>query len=270
VAGAGARSAASQSGDTWGPIARIYDLEHPAVRGAELRFWHELAQAAGGPVLELAAGSGRIALALAKKGHTVTGLELSEGMLERARGRTSKLAPALQERMRWVQADMSTFSFPGERFGLIFVAFNSFWLLPDERTQAACLARIREHLAPGGRLVLDLFPPVDDDFQDEAGITQHVAIEMRGRAVVRVKDYRWDAENRRGISDVRYYGGRPGGRVKVVASFQYGLRIVPVEEVRTLLAKSGFEILEEYGSYEREPMDAKSARAIFVCIGSPQ
>jgi SAM-dependent methyltransferase len=256
---------AVQEEDDWGAIARIYDLEHPAVRGAELRFWDELAKESGGPVLELAAGSGRITLALAKKGHTVTGLELSEGMLARARGRSSKLGQAAQERIRWVQGDMSAFSFPGETFGLIFVAFNSFWLLPDEETQQACLLRMKEHLAPGGRVVLDLFPPVEDDFQDEEGITQHVAVEMKGRAVVRVKDYHWDPQIRRGVSDVRYYGGRPGGKVKVVASFKYGLRIVPLEEVRTLLRGCGFEVVEEYGSYEREPIEDRSSRAIFVC-----
>src|SRR5688572_7089362 len=64
----------------WGSIARIYDLEHPAARGAELRFWHELIGEHGGSALELAAGSGRIAIGLARKGHRITGLELSEGM----------------------------------------------------------------------------------------------------------------------------------------------------------------------------------------------
>ena len=63
----------------WGAIARIYDLEHPASRGAELRFWDEQATATrtNGDVLELAAGSGRITIALARKGQRVTGLELS-------------------------------------------------------------------------------------------------------------------------------------------------------------------------------------------------
>src|SRR5687768_15620042 len=55
----------------WGTIARIYDLEHPAARGAELRFWDEQAHEAGGPVMELAAGSGRVAIGLARKGHDV-------------------------------------------------------------------------------------------------------------------------------------------------------------------------------------------------------
>src|SRR5262249_51220895 len=73
--------------EDWGTIARIYDLEHPACRGPELAFWDDLATAAAGNggasggVLELAAGTGRIAVALARKGHLVTGLELSAGML---------------------------------------------------------------------------------------------------------------------------------------------------------------------------------------------
>src|SRR5262245_32562646 len=83
----------------WGDVAQIYDLEHPACRGLELAFWHQAALAAGDPLLELAAGSGRIAIPLARKGHRVTGLELSAGMLARARGRTARLPDLAQRRL---------------------------------------------------------------------------------------------------------------------------------------------------------------------------
>src|ERR671922_1138435 len=143
----------------WGAIARIYDLEPPACRGAELAFWHRLAAAGGGATLELASGSGRVAMALARKGHHVTGLELSERMLARARARTARLPDAVRARLRWIQGDMAAFELPGQRFTLVFVAYNSFWLLTDPARQAACLRCAARHLAVGGRLALDLFPP---------------------------------------------------------------------------------------------------------------
>jgi SAM-dependent methyltransferase len=261
----------SPSDDDWGAIARIYDLEHPAARGAELRFWDQQARETGGPVLELAAGTGRIAIALARKGRQVTGLELSEGMLERARGRTARLAPEAQARLRWVQGDMAGFDLPGERFGLVFVAYNSFWLLPDLATQGRCLDCVRRHLAPAGRFVLDVFPPVADDYQDESGLAQWLPLPQKGRTLVRVKDYSFDAASQRGVSAVRYYAGRQGSDApaKLVAEFRYALRLVPPGDVRRLLAAHGFEVEAEFGSYERGPLEESSPRAIYVCRPSP-
>ncbi len=264
----------------WGAIARIYDLEHPAARGAELRFWDEQAKVTqeAGAVLELAAGSGRIAIALARKGHRVTGLELSEGMLERARARTSHLPETVQESLRWVSGDMSAFDLSGERFGLIFVAYNSFWLLPTAAAQAACLACARQHMAAGGRFILDVFPPVADDHQDETGIAQRLSMAARGRAVLRVKDYRFDTTNGLGISDVRYYGEVKAGRgardedddsvprrARLLADFRYALRLAPPDEVRRALTSAGFRVVEEYGTYEKAPLEPDSPRALFVC-----
>ena len=249
----------------WGSIARIYDLEHPAARGPELRFWDELIKGHGGSALELAAGSGRVAIGLARKGHHITGLELSEGMLERARGRTARLKPEVQERLTWVQGDMTEFDL-GCQYGVVFVAYNSFWLLRTEALQEKCLASARRHSAPGGRLVLDLFPPLPDDYVAEEGITQYVAMAYKGQALVRVKDYTWNARTRLGTSDVRYYGEKKTSSPRrLLAQFRYALRLVPLERVRALLARCGFEVEAEYGTYEKGPLEPTSPRAIFVC-----
>jgi SAM-dependent methyltransferase len=249
----------------WGSIARIYDLEHPAARGPELRFWDSLIKENGGTALELAAGSGRIAIGLARKGHHVTGLELSEGMLDRARSRTARLKPEVAERLTWVQGDMTSFDL-GRQFGLVFVAYNSFWLLRTEALQQKCLECARKHVAPGGTLALDLFPPLPDDYIGEEGITQYVAMAYKGQALVRVKDYSWNPRTRLGLSDVRYYGEkRTSSPRRLLAQFRYALRLVPPERVEALLARAGLEVTETFGTYEREPLTPTSPRAIYVC-----
>lgn len=260
--------AATADGDEkWGAIARIYDLEHPACRGAELRFWDQQAAVAGGRAIELASGTGRVAIALARRGHHVTGVELSAGMLARASARTARLSPEVRDHLRWVHGDMASFHLPGETFGLIFVAFNSFWLLPDVETQARCLRCVRRHLAPGGRFVLDVFPPVDDDFHDETGIGQRLPMKYRGRALVRIKDYRYDPDLSHAHSAVRYYGESPGGagHARLVAQFHYTLRLASPEDVRNLLHTAGFTVEETYGTYTLDSLQPDSPRAIFVC-----
>ena len=252
--------------DDWGLVARIYDLEQPACRGRELAFWCEAAAATGGDVLELAAGTGRVAIALARKGFRVTGLELSEGMLARARRRTAHLTPEVQARLEWVQGDMADFDLPGRRFGLIFVAFNSFWLLTDPAAQRDCLACAARRLAPGGQLVLDVFPPNEVDYGDEDGILQFVPLPRRGQELLRVKDYRYDAARHLAISDVRYYGFRSAGEPEthLVAQFRYCLRLDEPPAVHALLAAAGYDVVATHGTYDRQPLEPDSPRAIFV------
>ncbi len=237
------------------------------MRGGELRFWDEQAREtrAAGPALELAAGSGRIAIALARKGNDVVGLELSPGMIERAEGRAARLPEDARARVRFVRGDMTRFALPGERFGLIFVAYNSFWLLATPAQQARCLECVRAHLAPEGRFVLDVFPPTEDDYTGETGITQYLSMAYRGQTVVRVKDYAWDAGRRLGVSDVRYYGERRGeGRRRLITEFRYALRLAPPAAVKTLLTRTGFDVVETYGDYDKSPLESDSPRAIFV------
>jgi hypothetical protein len=162
-------------------------------------------------------------------------------------------------------------SLPGERYGLIFVAYNSFWLLSTLAKQRACLARVRSHLAKGGRFAVDLFPPTDDDRAGEDGMTQYLPMALRGQTVVRVKDYAWDETRKLAISNVRYYGekhvtgpARQRSR-RLISEFRYVLRLAPPAQVRALLTREGFTIVEEYGSYERGPLVDGAARAIFVC-----
>jgi SAM-dependent methyltransferase len=252
--------------DDWGLIARIYDLEQPSCRGPELAFWCEAAAAARGDVLELAAGSGRVAIALARKGFHVTGLELSAGMLDRARRRTAHLPPETRARLTWVQGDMARFDLPGRRFGLIFIAFNSFWLLADPAAQRACLACVARHLAPGGRLVLNLFPPNQSDYRDEFGIVQYVPAQRHGVALLRFKDYHYDAERHLAISDVRYYRSRSIGEplTHLVTKFRYCLRLAEPSEVQALLAEAGYEVVATYGTYDRQPLTPDTPHAIFV------
>ncbi|MDQ3702192.1 MAG: class I SAM-dependent methyltransferase [Chloroflexota bacterium] len=252
--------------EDWGTIARLYDVEHPACRGAELTFWHQEATAGGGDVLELAAGTGRIAIAIARKGHHVTGLERSPGMLERAQARTARRRALVADRLEWVAGDMATFELPGRHFGLIFVAYNSFWLLDGEAAQASCLRAAARHLLPGGRLVLDVFPPTGDDRQDETGIAQRLPLPVRGQTVLRIKDYSYDPARDAGASDVRYYAADPdtGEPAGLLAQFRYSLFLAQPEQVQALLEREGYVVEATYGTYGRDALTPDSPRAIFV------
>jgi ubiquinone/menaquinone biosynthesis C-methylase UbiE len=104
-----------------GFISDYYD-ESPIVRGrvGDVAFYRDAVHEHGDPVLELGCGTGRITLALAEAGHRVTGLDISERMLERCNQKRASLRTEARERVHLVQGDMTKFDL-GEKFRLVII-----------------------------------------------------------------------------------------------------------------------------------------------------
>lgn len=144
--------------------AELYDWElaHVAVRrsrGEDLGFYSALAARTGGPVLELACGTGRLTVPLA-----AVGLDIDREMLALARRRGAR---------QLVRADMRRFAL-ARRFRLVVLAYNSLQLLLDDDDLVACLRCARSHLEPGGAMALEV-----TDFQ-EGAVRSSVADEPLG------------------------------------------------------------------------------------------
>ena len=133
----------------WHYEATVGDLAHDN----DLEWYASRVRRHLAPVLELACGTGRVTLALARTGLRIAGLDLSEPMLRIARRKAA--LSGMQERARLVQGAMQDFAL-GQRFGTICIPYASFSLLLTAREQSECLAAIRRHLEPGGRLLLDM------------------------------------------------------------------------------------------------------------------
>jgi SAM-dependent methyltransferase len=123
---------------------------------ADLPLWRELAATHGGPVLDIGAGTGRVALDLAAAGFEVTALDVEAELLAELEMR----AQAAGRRVRTVEADARAFSL-GRHFGLILVPMQTIQLLETPSDRAAFLGCAAAHLAPGGRLAVTLADPFD-------------------------------------------------------------------------------------------------------------
>jgi SAM-dependent methyltransferase len=121
-----------------------HDIECGAYT-ADLPLWRELAGAAGGPVLDVGAGTGRVSLDLAARGVPVVALDTDAALLRALQRRAPPLG------VETVVADARTFSL-GRRFALVLVPMQTLQLLGGAAGRAAFLRRAREHLAPGGRV----------------------------------------------------------------------------------------------------------------------
>jgi len=114
----------------------------------------ERALACPGPVLELGCGSGRVAIALARAGCAVVGVDHSPDMLALCRRRIARESPEVAARIRLVRADMREIFLP-ERFGLVVLPANNISLLPTDADRQTVLRAAQRHLAPGGCFLFD-------------------------------------------------------------------------------------------------------------------
>lgn len=146
------------------PLSELYDAWHPdraalpKLWGDDRELYTEFAGEFGQPVLELGIGTGRVARFLAGKGFHVVGLDLSQAMIERARANMGELSVGVRERITIVEGDMRSFDLSAT-FPLAICPFTAFQHLLTVEDQVSALRCIREHLALGGHLLLDLFDP---------------------------------------------------------------------------------------------------------------
>jgi SAM-dependent methyltransferase len=249
--------------------AELYDLQVPAWPG-EIAFYRELAAeaaSAGGGVLEVACGTGRVAIRLAQDGARLVGLDISPEMLDVARAGSAGLAD-----VRWVEGDVRAFDL-GETFALTILPGHSFQFMLSEEDQVACLECIRRHLAPRGKLVLHLDPP---DVAWLGGLCTGQGGGVFGPAseVVdpstghRVRTSRaWSYEPSTQTASVVTAWEEIGPDGQILDRWQRGpvrLHSVFRFEVAHLLARTGFEVEALYGDFNRSGFGDASTDMIWL------
>lgn len=246
--------------DPYGTIARFYDLATGEF-DADLALYEALTARQGGPVLELGVGSGRVALALAARGHTVTGIDRSPAMLALAAARVHAAGLILDLR----HDDMRAPTLSG-RFSLIICALDGFLHLAGTAEQLATLAATRKLLAPRGLLVLDLPGPAGDWGDWQAGARPLVldwSVERDGVRISRLSSFQADLSTQtRTVVDIFEEGSADGSVRRHVA--EYRLRYVFPAELLLLLRLSGLRQEACYGDYDLRPFDAGSERMIVL------
>ncbi len=139
----------------------------------DVAFYAGLARASGGPVLEYGIGNGRIALPTAREGVDVVGVDHSKPMLADLRARLRREPAEVRPRVRAVRGDMRRMRL-GRRFPLVVATFNTVLHLYTRRDVEQFLSRVREHLIPRGRFVVDLSVPVAADLARDPSRPFHV------------------------------------------------------------------------------------------------
>ena len=140
---------------------------------ADLALWRELARDAGGPVLDVGAGTGRVTLDLARAGHRVTALDRDAELLAALRERASGLE------VDTVVADAAGFDAGEAAFALVAVPMQTIQLLPDAAARAGFFASARRAVAAGGLVALAIADTLEH-FAEEVDLPPPDAGEVDG------------------------------------------------------------------------------------------
>ena len=248
--------------DSW---AEIYDWVF-AWKRDDIDFYVEQARQSEGPVLELGSGTGRIAFPIAQAGVEIVGLESSTAMLREARRKTANQPESSRGNLVWVDGDMRDFSL-GRRFALVIIPFRGFLSLLSVEEQLDSLRCIRDHLAPGGRLVFDVFVPdldmlVDDD--STPFYVEDVPHPDSDRRLIIWHHNRFDNHNQ--INNARTILEEVDSTGEVVRRLyrEFQIRYMHRFEAQHLLELAGFRVEELYGDFELGPFDEDSTDMVWV------
>jgi SAM-dependent methyltransferase len=249
--------------DSYAHHAPFYDLEHEDYQ-EDLAMYAGFAAGLGqSEALELAAGSGRIALPLASQGTNITGLDNSPAMLALAKEKAA--SAGLTKRARFVHGDMRAFDL-GHTYGLVIIGLNSLMPLETQAEQVRALTCAARHLAPGGRLVVDLFNPdvaLPDPHQEGQLFLHCLKVLPSGTHLLHFQSPRVDRATQR-VSMTNYYDEmEPGGQVRRHFA-GFSLRYVTAGEIELMLTQAGLRLEALYGSYELDPFHSDSPRLIAV------
>ncbi|MFC2023786.1 class I SAM-dependent methyltransferase [Chloroflexota bacterium] len=248
--------------EPFGAYAHLYDLDY-ADEELDLPVVLSLAARCGSPILELGCGTGRLVVPLAQEGYQVTGVDLSEAMIDRARGKVAE--QDLSERATLVMQDIRRLELE-DRFTLAYSAINSFMHLTSADDQLTALVQIRRHLQPGGLLVLDLFNPDPGRLADSHGqviLDKVLTDPASGSRLMKFHTERVDLG--RQLVHVTLFVDRVDDRGSVQRTlFPFTLRYLYRDELVLLLRHAGFELETIYGSYDLDEFTGDSERLIAV------
>jgi SAM-dependent methyltransferase len=241
-------------------FARLYDWEHDRYL-LDVDVHIGFARRFGGPVLELACGTGRLLAPLARAGFAMTGVDSSPAMLERARQRLEHLeltATLVEQRLETLKLD--------RQFRTLVLGLDSFGLLLKREDQLRTLRALRAHTTHDGRLILDL---ANGNLRGSAEPPEELLHDLTLP----------DPETGRPITKFILRRPRPAEQVDELIFFydelderdyvrrkmvELRLRWFTRFEIELLLQSAGWQVDELYGNYDLEPYGAASDRLLIV------
>ena len=240
----------------WDEYAPFYDWENAQTLGRrDVPFWRRVAGAAGGAVLELGCGTGRVSRPLARAGVNLVGIDRSAPMLARARKLILKSSnPQLLKCLDLVRGDIRALPFDAGAFSMVLAPYGILQSLIRPRDLTATLASVARVVARGGTFGIDLVPDVPQWREYEN------RVQLRGRArgaqLTLIESVRQDPKRHLTTFEQKYLERR-GAKTRE-HRFDLTFRTLSVRQMTGQLERAGFRVDAVLGDYRGRPWDDRA------------
>jgi ubiquinone/menaquinone biosynthesis C-methylase UbiE len=249
----------------WDTYAPFYDWENAQTLGRrDVPFWRRIASTAGGSVLELGCGTGRVSVPLAKAGVDLVGVDRSAPMLERARQRVARAWRNPQSAIRtpqsalrsphFVRADIRDLPFATRSFPMVLAPYGILQSLIRPRDLTATLTSVARVIEPGGTFGIDLVPDVPQwrEYRNRVQLRG----ESNGTRLTLVESVVQDRRRHLTMFEQRYIEQR-ADEVRE-HRFDLTFRTLSVPAMSRQLERAGFSVAAVLGDYRGRPWDDRA------------
>jgi SAM-dependent methyltransferase len=242
-------------------IAPFYDVEH-AHFDEDIDLYMNFAELRGGPLLELACGSGRLLLPLAHAGYEVTGVDTSAAMLDLARQALE--TEGVAARCTLARQDMCALRLE-KKFHMAFIALGSFGHVIQRKAQQQALAAIRAHLTSSGTFILDISNEDARYMESMGGQVLHQGTWQLDDGNMVTHFISPASSSTRHLLDLtHFYDSHKQGESVRRTITRTQLYLFERNEAELLLEQAGFAVKDVYGNYDLSQYEHDSPRMIFV------
>jgi len=219
-------------------------------------FYKKWALQAGGSVLELCSGTGRLTIPLKQTGIDIIGLDISDSMRDKAQEKSCKL----NLKIDFIKGDIRDFNL-GRKFSLIFVPFNSLQNIYSIQDVEKVFTQVKKHLQKDGLFIFDIFNPnfhymlnKEQSFMEQCRFTRDDGVE-----VIISEKCKYDAAGQ--VNRVQWLH-KIGGEEFLE---KLDMRCFYPLEMDALLKYNNFEVVGKFGDFEEKSFESESAKQIYVC-----
>ena len=236
-----------------------YDLEEAERSVTRIQFYTDLACKTGGPVLEIACGTGLVALPIAARGVPVIGIDLARPMLANARVKAQQQGLIID----LIEADARQFHFD-KQFSFVYITGNAFQAFLQRIDQERLLAAVKRHLAPHGVFAFETRNPsgheLTDQLEEEMWFTYR---NVQGQSVNVSGTQHYDPLTQT-MHWTTYRRWNDSGKSHLTTT-RIACRFTYPQELEALLYYNGFQIIGQYGDWNKSGLTAKSEEIISIC-----
>lgn len=254
-------------GNLYKQTAMVYDFDNRDIVKDDIPFYQQYVENAEGDILELACGTGRITLPLAENTQkNIVALDLSQQMLSCFQDKLEREYAHLDGRITLIEGDISNFQL-GKKFNTVLLPWRAFQYLTTPEQASDCLNCIVNHMTDNAIFIFDIFHPLSSYGSDWLGqefTTYDVIDPKTGNRIIRsTKNEFSDLENQ----IIKYSSNykitdKQGNISNLQDTLTY--KYYSYQQITALLAQHGLAILEQYGYYDKSPIET-GKEFIFVC-----